>query len=103
MTEKGRPPNPFGRGDRTIIRPNPGGRLPSPPAQSQPPSGGQPYPTPAPPGGQQQYPSPPPLGPAPSSPLGAPPSPTPQPLPSRPGPVVPISARNSITAQRSIL
>jgi len=88
MTEKGRPPNPFGRGDRTIIRPNPGGRLPSPPAQSQPPSGGQPYPTPAPPGGQQQYPSPPPLGPAPSSPLGAPPSPTPQPLPSRPGPVV---------------
>ena len=63
MTEKGRPPNPFGRGDRTIIRPNPGGRLPSQPAApSQPPTGGQPYPTPAPLGGQQQYPSPPPLG-----------------------------------------
>ena len=31
MSDKDRPPNPFGRGDRTIIRPNPGGRLPSPP------------------------------------------------------------------------
>ena len=37
MSDKDRPPNPFGRGDRTIIRPNPGGRLP-PRAVAAPPS-----------------------------------------------------------------
>jgi type VI secretion system protein ImpK len=41
MTDSDRPPGPFGRGERTIIRPNPGGRRPmpplSPPATSTPP------------------------------------------------------------------
>ena len=32
MTDKDKPPNPFGRVERTIIRPNPGGRLPQAPA-----------------------------------------------------------------------
>ena len=31
MSDKDRPSNPFGRGERTIIRPNPGGRLPPAP------------------------------------------------------------------------
>src|SRR5262245_17933586 len=31
MTDNNRPANPFGRVDRTIIRPNPGGRLPRAP------------------------------------------------------------------------
>jgi type VI secretion system protein ImpK len=30
MSDKDQPHNPFGRGDKTIIRPNPGGRLPTP-------------------------------------------------------------------------
>jgi type VI secretion system protein ImpK len=34
MSNNNRPANPFGRGDRTIIRPNPGGRLPPAPPQS---------------------------------------------------------------------
>jgi len=48
--------NPFGRGDRTIIRPNPGGRLPARPnpAAPQPPAG-------------PATPAPPPLGTAPST------------------------------------
>ena len=46
--------NPFGRGERTIIRPNPGGRLPTP------------RPLPA-------SPAPQPPGPAPVAPAGAPP------------------------------
>ena len=29
MSEKERPPGLFGKGERTILRPNPGGRLPS--------------------------------------------------------------------------
>jgi type VI secretion system protein ImpK len=56
--------NPFGRGERTIIRPNPGGRLPTP----------RPVAAPAPP--QPVGPAPaaaPPLGPA----IGAPPAQTP--------------------------
>jgi len=73
MSDKSDPPNPFGRGDRTIIRPNPGGRLPSPPLTNQPPSSGQPLPTP------------PPLGPGAPSPPGWPPSATPQ---RPPGPMV---------------
>lgn len=39
MSDKDKPVNPFGRGERTIIRPNPGGRLPQGPAPS-------PYPPP---------------------------------------------------------
>jgi len=31
MSDKDKPANPFGRVERTIIRPNPGGRLPQPP------------------------------------------------------------------------
>jgi type VI secretion system protein ImpK len=38
MSDQGRPRNPFGGGERTIIRPNPGGRLPTPPA-AHPPAG----------------------------------------------------------------
>ena len=73
MNEKGRPPNPFGRGERTIIRPNPGGRLPTPPNQ-------------APIGAPSVSPLPP-AAPS-SSPLPPPASVTPQPLSSPPQPVV---------------
>jgi type VI secretion system protein ImpK len=38
MTDKDRPGNPFGRGERTTIRPNPGGRLPPAPLPPQAPS-----------------------------------------------------------------
>ncbi|MGY4331790.1 hypothetical protein ACVWWG_006207 [Bradyrhizobium sp. LB7.2] len=38
MSDKDKPVNPFGRGERTIIRPNPGGKLPPAPT-SQPPPG----------------------------------------------------------------
>src|SRR5262249_18019684 len=75
MNEKGRPPNPFGRGERTIIRPNPGGRLPGSPNQG---------PVPGPP----PLPSTPPVAPTSSSPLPPPPSVTPQPLASPPGAAV---------------
>jgi type VI secretion system protein ImpK len=69
MSDKDRPSNPFGRGDRTIIRPNPGGRLPPNPASPPPPPGQPPgYPS----GGP--YPAPPPV----------PYSPTPQPYPAAP-------------------
>lgn len=55
MNDKDKPVNPFGRGERTIIRPNPGGRLP---------------------------PSPVPPGPMPSSPQASPvPNPIPNPQP----------------------
>src|SRR5579872_2543358 len=36
MSDKDGPRNPFGRGERTIIRPNPGGRLPPTPAPAPP-------------------------------------------------------------------
>ena len=39
MSDRDKPVNPFGRGERTIIRPNPGGRLPQAPVPS--PSGEQ--------------------------------------------------------------
>jgi type VI secretion system protein ImpK len=38
MSDKDKPANPFGRGERTIIRPNPGGRLPQGPS-AYPPAG----------------------------------------------------------------
>ena len=57
MSDKDRPRNPFGRGERTIIRPNPGGRLPTPPS-------GNPQPNPTPP---YQAPVAPPAAPPPSS------------------------------------
>ena len=71
MSDKSDPPNPFRRGDRTIIRPNPGGRLPSPPLTNQPPS-------------SQPLPTPPPLGPGAPSPPGWPPGATPQRPPLQP-------------------
>ncbi len=71
MSDKDRPPNPFGRGERTIIRPNPGGRLPTPPSHPAPPPG---YPN-APP--SQPYPVPP----QPYPPQGAPGAPYPTPNP----------------------
>jgi type VI secretion system protein ImpK len=43
MSEKDQPPGPFGRGERTIIRPNPAGRRPTPAAPGAPAS---PYPQP---------------------------------------------------------
>lgn len=40
MSDKDKPVNPFGRGERTIIRPNPGGKLPPAPISQPPPGGG---------------------------------------------------------------
>jgi type VI secretion system protein ImpK len=73
--------DPFGRRDRTIIRPNPGGRRPEPPAAAPPPAGGPPpppAPMPYPPAGGG-YQAPPPSYP-PQQPYQAPtPYPPPQP------------------------
>jgi type VI secretion system protein ImpK len=80
MSDKDRPLNPFGRGDRTIIRPNPGGRLPTPPS-APPPT----YPASLPPGSAAPYPNPSPAGyplPTPGAPY---PAATPPPLPPTPG------------------
>jgi len=65
--------NPFGRGERTIIRPNPGGRLPASPSNQPSPAPGSPYQTP-PPQGQPGAirPTPPPqprFGSAPTTPV----------------------------------
>ena len=78
MSDKDRPPNPFGRGDRTIIRPNPGGRLPPTPSAVPP---QPPYSNP---GAGAPYPSPPPAGypPAPGAPYQ---NPTPAGYPPEPG------------------
>lgn len=46
MSDRDKPVNPFGRGERTIIRPNPGGKLPPAPA-AQPPAGEGPAARPA--------------------------------------------------------
>jgi type VI secretion system protein ImpK len=62
MSDKDRPSNPFGRGDRTIIRPNPGGRLPQQP----------PNPTPQPVANPQPFPP-------------TPAAPSPVPYPQQPG------------------
>ena len=79
MSDRDRPGNPFGRGDRTIIRPNPGGRLPPPPTPAPSPTPAPvpaPYPAATPPG--QPYPAAPGTQPG-----GLPPSshPTPPPPP----------------------
>src|SRR5580704_4320652 len=64
MSDEDRPRNPFGRGDRTIIRPNPGGRLPTPPGANPLPGQSSPnptppaLPTPAPPAPQHYAPAP---------------------------------------------
>ncbi|MGY3408995.1 hypothetical protein ACVWZV_005108 [Bradyrhizobium sp. GM5.1] len=69
MSDKDKPVNPFGRGERTIIRPNPGGKLPPAPI-SQPPPGGGPAARPA-------Y------------------SPSPVPSPGTPGPTTILFARST--------
>jgi type VI secretion system protein ImpK len=78
MSDQNGPRNPFGRGDRTIIRPNPGGRLPTPPGANP----TSPYPAP---------PAPPPLPPSshPTPPAAYPPAagtPPPSTYPTAPTP-----------------
>jgi type VI secretion system protein ImpK len=65
MSDEDRPRNPFGRGDRTIIRPNPGGRLPTPPGANPTPRPASPPPTPS------AAPAPVPPAPAPYAPAPA--------------------------------
>src|SRR5580700_6121363 len=74
MSDQDRPGNPFGRGERTVIRPNPGGRAPPP----------RPQPAPIPP------------SPGPPNPSASPPSPVPG-DPFGPGPAPP-AARTSATS-----
>ena len=76
MSDKDRPLNPFNRGDRTVIRPNPGGRIPQPPA--------------APPGAPPAAPGagPAPYAPVPGAPFAAPPG---SPYPPPPGAPYPAS------------
>src|SRR6266702_1800796 len=77
MNDRDKPVNPFGRAERTIIRPNPGGRLPQapppapPPTQEMQPSRAPYSPVPTPdnaapyqqPPGSQYQPTPPPVAP----------------------------------------
>jgi type VI secretion system protein ImpK len=95
MSDKDQPFGAFGRGERTIIRPNPGARRPpaappqppaAPPAYPVPPAAAPP-PYPAPPGYPPQPPGHPPAGP---SPYGyAPPPATPYQPPPTPAPPSP--------------
>ena len=85
MSDKDRPSNPFGRGDRTIIRPNPGGRLPPAPPQAYPAPPAYPNPTPP-----ASYPAP---GPYPPAQAPYPPQAAPYPgQPPGPGPQYPPGA-----------
>jgi type VI secretion system protein ImpK len=112
MSDRDKPVNPFGRGERTIIRPNPGGRLPQAPApypssnEQQPsvPGARSPYSpnpladnpsSPYPPAGQYQ-PVPPPV-----APLAAPPSPFAA-APTSHTPEEWISSQNQATAQQNL-
>lgn len=79
MSDRDKPVNPFGRGERTIIRPNPGGRMPQAPSP-YPPSGEQ-----QPPGARGPF-SPSPLPDNPASPF--PPASQYQPVPPAATPVV---------------
>jgi type VI secretion system protein ImpK len=88
MSDQNGPRNPFGRGDRTIIRPNPGGRLPTPPGANPPSGPPSPYPPP---------PAPPPLPPSsyptpPRAPPSAPGAQPPSPYPAPPVPPAPPAA-----------
>jgi type VI secretion system protein ImpK len=76
MSDDDRRSNPFGRGDRTIIRPNPGGRLPT----AAPP----PRPVPAVP--PPRPPEPTPIPTTPGNPAAAIPPPPSQPIPAPPPP-----------------
>jgi type VI secretion system protein ImpK len=62
MSDQDRPRNPFGRGERTIIRPNPGGRLPATPAGGAGPSAPRPASSPGAPARPQAPPSAPGVG-----------------------------------------
>ena len=97
MTDKDKPPNPFGRVERTIIRPNPGGRLPQAPQPNQPSSvpPRAPYsPTPPSTSPSSGYsPQPPGYAPAPSSLppeewISTPTAPVPPPLGAPTGPLL---------------
>ena len=71
MSDQDRPGNPFGRGERTVIRPNPGGRAPAPRPQAAPvPPSPAPPPSPAaaPPSPISGGPVPSGYGPAPAPP-----------------------------------
>jgi type VI secretion system protein ImpK len=81
MSDRDKPVNPFGRGDRTIIRPNPGGRLPQAPTPS--PSSSEQQPSV--PSARGPF-SPNPLADVPSSPY--PPASQYQPVPPPVAPVV---------------
>jgi type VI secretion system protein ImpK len=83
MSDRDKPVNPFGRSERTIIRPNPGGRLPQAPA---------PYPSPGEPSVPAARPSfsPNPLTDSPASPY--PPPGQYHPVPT---PVAPVAAPSS--------
>lgn len=82
MSDRDKPVNPFGRGERTIIRPNPGGRLPQAPSPH--PSPGEQGPSV--PGARSPF-SPSPLPASPTSPH--PPASQYQPVPP---PVAPVAA-----------
>jgi len=97
MTDKDKPANPFGRVERTIVRPNPGGRLPQAPNAGQPSSvpPRAPYsPTPPSTSPSSGYsPQPPGYAPAPSSPppeewISTPTAPLPPPLGAPTGPLL---------------
>ena len=81
MSDRDKPVNPFGRSERTIIRPNPGGRLPQAPAPYPPSSEQQP----SVPGARGPF-SPNPLADSPASPY--PPAGQYQPVPPPVAPVV---------------
>jgi type VI secretion system protein ImpK len=71
MSDQDRPRNPFGRGERTIIRPNPGGRLPAAPSAPAP---SAPRPSPPPPSAPGRPQAPPPGYGAPPPSFAAPPT-----------------------------
>jgi len=98
MTDKDKPANPFGRVERTIVRPNPGGRLPQTPPNAGQPSSVPPRapysPTPPSTSPSSGYsPQPPGYAPAPSSPppeewISTPTAPLPPPLGAPVGPLL---------------
>ena len=85
MSDPNKPSDPFGRSERTILRPNPGGRRPAqqPAAPQAPHAPGpfQPSPAPPPPPGPGAFQPPPPVG----APYAPPPPPGAYPTPPPPG------------------
>ena len=103
MSDRDKPVNPFGRGERTIIRPNPGGRLPQAPVPN--PSGEQ---QPSAPGARAPF-SPNPLAdnpayqpvPPPVAPVATPPPPFAA-APTSPVPEEWISSENQARAPQNL-